>query len=104
MSPQKSELQPKLQKYKSRVVLQDIVKDDSGACAVLTERGSSASQMTAAKILDAIARLPSCDGQVADAIWAFAQVKLEDAPRLLKIPETEDTFSTTHVAKIMGKH
>ena len=45
-----AELEPKLQKYKGRVVLRgDIVKDDSGACAVFTEQGSSASKMTAAK-------------------------------------------------------
>ena len=30
----------------------DIVKDDSGAYAVFTEQGSSASQMTAAKVMD----------------------------------------------------
>ena len=48
-----AELEPKLQKYKGRVVLRgDIVKDDSGAFAVFTEQGSSASQMTAAKIMD----------------------------------------------------
>ena len=41
------------QKYKGRVVLQgDIVKDDSGSYAVFTEQGSSASQMTAAKVMD----------------------------------------------------
>ena len=28
------------------------MKDDTGACAVFTKQGSSASQMTAAKILD----------------------------------------------------
>ena len=60
------------------------VKDDSGAYAAFTEQGSSASQMNAAKIMDVIARSPSCDGQAADAISAFSQVKLEDAPRLLK--------------------
>ena len=49
-----AELEPKYQKYKGRVVLQgDIVKGDSGAYAVFTEHGSSASQMTA--------RLPDCD-------------------------------------------
>ena len=32
----------------------DIVKDDSGSYAVFTEQGSSASQMTAAKIMDII--------------------------------------------------
>ena len=39
--PQKNaELEPKLQKYKGRVVLRgDIVKDDSGAYAVFTEQG-----------------------------------------------------------------
>ena len=49
----------------------DIVKDDSGAYAVFTEQGSSASQMKAAKVMDVIARLPECDGQAADAISAF---------------------------------
>ena len=47
----KPELEAKHQKYKGRVVLRgDIVKDDSGSNAVFTEQGSSASQMTAAKI------------------------------------------------------
>ena len=64
LSSRNAELAPKLRKYKGRVVLGgDIVKDDSGACAVFTEKGSSASQMTAAKVMDAIARLPNCDGQ-----------------------------------------
>ena len=45
-----SELEPKIQKYKGRVVLRgDIVKYDSGPLAVSTEQGSSASQMKAAK-------------------------------------------------------
>ena len=48
-----AELEAKHQKYKGRVVLRgDIVKDDSGSYGVLTEQGSSASQMTAAKIMD----------------------------------------------------
>ena len=54
-----AELEAKHQKYKGRVVLRgDIVKDDSGSYAVFTEQGSSASQMTAAKIMDIISRLP----------------------------------------------
>ena len=64
----------------------DSVKDDSGAYAGFTEQGSSASQMTAAKVMDVIARLPGCDGQAADAVSAYTQVKFEDAPRLLKNP------------------
>ena len=48
-----SELEPQCQKYKGRVVLRgDIVEDDSGSYAVFTEQGSSASQMTAAKVMD----------------------------------------------------
>ena len=47
----------------------DIVKDNSGSYAVFTEQGSSASQMTAAKIMDIISRLPGCDGQAADAVY-----------------------------------
>ena len=67
----------------------DIVKSDSGAYAVFTEQSSSASHMTATKVMDVIARLPGCDGQAADAVSAYTQVKLEDAPRLLKIPKSE---------------
>ena len=57
--------------------------------AVFTEQGSSASQMTAAKIMDITHRLPSCDGQAADAVSAYTQVKMEDAHKLLKIPKSE---------------
>ena len=46
-----AELETKHQKYKGRIVFRcDIVKDDSGSYAVFTEQGSSASQMTAAKM------------------------------------------------------
>ena len=76
-----AELESKHQKYKGRVVLRgDIVKDDSGSYAVFTEQGSSASHM------DIISRLPGCDGQAADAVSAYTQVKMEDAHNLLKFP------------------
>ena len=85
-----AELETKHQKYKGRVVLRgDIVKDNSGSYAVFTEQGSSASQMTAAKIMDVISRLPGCDGQAADAVSAYTRVKMEDAHKLLKIPKSE---------------
>ena len=71
-----AELEAMYQKYKGRVVLRgDIVKDDSESYAVFTEQGSSASQMTAAKVMDIISRLPGCAGQAADAVSAFSQVK-----------------------------
>ena len=87
----KAELEGKHQKYNGRVVLRgDIAKDDSGSYAVLfTEQGSSASQMTAAKIMDIISILPGCDGQAADAVSAYTQVKIEDAHKLKKNPKSE---------------
>ena len=85
-----AELEPKHQKYKGRVVLRgDIVREDSGSYAVVTEQGSSASQMTAARVMDITSRLLGCAGQAADAVSASTQVKMEDAPKLLKIPKSE---------------
>ena len=64
-----AELEAKHQKYNGRVVLRgDIVKDDSGSYAVFSE---------------------GCAGQAADAVSAYTQVKMEDAPKLLKIPKSE---------------
>ena len=85
-----AELEAKHPKNKGRVVLRgDIVKDDSGSYAAFTEQGSSASQMTAAKVMDIISRLPGCEGQAADAVSAYIQVKMEDAHKLLQIPKSE---------------
>ena len=78
-----AELEPKLQKSQGRIGPRGgLVKDDSGAYAVFTEQGSSASQMTAAKIMDVIAKLPDCEGQATDAVSAYTQVKMEDASRI----------------------
>ena len=65
-----------------------IVKD-SGSYAVFTEQCSSALHLTAANAMDVIARLPDCDGQAADAISAYTQVKMEDAQKLLEILKSE---------------
>ena len=46
----------------------------------LTEQGASGSDMTAAKVLDAISRLPGCSGQASHAVSAFAPVEMTDAP------------------------
>ena len=67
----------------------NIVKDASGSCAVFTEQGSSASQVTAAIVMDIISRLPGCSEQAADAVSAYTKVRMEDAPTLLKIPKSE---------------
>ena len=39
--------------------------------------------------MDIISGLPGCDGQAADAVSAYTQVKMEDAHKLLKIPKSE---------------
>ena len=103
----KADLETKHQKYKGRVVLRgDIVKDDSGSDAVFTEQGSSASQMTAAKLMDIISRLPGCAGQAADVVSAKTQVKIEDAPIFFfensKIGMSRhlDSSTTTQMAKM----
>ena len=85
-----TELESKHQKYKGRIVLRcDIVKDDSGSYAVFTERGSWASQITAAKVMDIISRLPGCAGQAADAVSAYTQVRMEGTPKRLKIRKSK---------------
>ena len=45
--------------------------------------------MTAARVMDILSRLPGCAGQAADAVSACTQVKMEDDPKLLKIPKSE---------------
>ena len=45
--------------------------------------------MTAAKVMDTFSRPHGCSGQAADARTAYTQVKMEDAPTLLKIPKSE---------------
>ena len=112
-----AELEAKHQKYKGRVVLRgDIVKDNSGSYAVFTEQGyiheipfPSPSQMTAAKIMDTISRLPGCDGQAADAVSAYTQVKMEDAHKLFKnskvgVSRHLDSSTTAQMAKIMVQY
>ena len=47
------------------------MKNDSDSYAVFTEQGSSASQMTAVKVMDITSRLPGCSGQAADAVSAY---------------------------------
>ena len=97
------------QKFKGRVVLRgDIEKDDSGSYAVFTEQGSSASQMTAAKIMDIISRLPGCDGQAADAVSAYTQGNgrcsqiIENSQ--IGVSRHLDSSTTTQMAQIMVQY
>ena len=91
MSPQKRGVRTKMTKTTQGWVVHrgHIVKDDFGAYAFFTEQGSSTSPYDCCKNKDVVARLPGCDGQAADAVSAYSQVKLEDAPRLLNISKSE---------------
>ena len=64
--------------------------------------------MTAAKVMDIISRLSGCDGQAADAVSVYTEVKMEDSPTFLKIPKSNvqtfgfvyhDTNGLNHEAK-----
>ena len=65
-------------------------------------------QLTAAKVMDIISRLPGCAGQAADAMSLYTKVTMEDA----EIDENSqigmsgflDTFSTTPMAQIMVQY
>ena len=105
-----AELEAKHQKYKGRVVLRgDIVKDNSGSYAVFTEQGSSASQTTAAKIMDIISRLPGLR-------WTSSRRSISLYPsengRCSQIIENSkigvsrqlDSSTTTQMAKIMVQY
>ena len=82
-----SALEPRHQKYKGRVVLRgDMVKDDSGAYAVFTEQGSSASQNDSRK---SHGHYTHTSRMFRSSSWCsirWYSGKMEDAPTLLKIP------------------
>ena len=105
-----AELETKHQKNKGRVVLRcDIVKDDSGSYAVFTEQGSSASQMTAAKVMDIISRLPGCSGHADDAVSACTQVKNGRWSNIIENSQIGmsrhlDSSTTTQMSKIMVQY
>ena len=105
-----SELEPKYQVYKDRVVLRgDIVKDDSGSYAVFAEQGSSASQMTAAKVMDITSRLPGCAGQTADAVSAKSAGKNGRCINVIQNSKVRmsrylDTSTEAQMAKIMVQY
>ena len=105
-----AELEAKHQKYKGRVVLRgDIVKDNSGSYAVFTEQGSSASQMTAAKIMDIISRLPGCDGQSSRRSIGLYPSENGRSSQIIKnsqigVSRHLDSSTTTQMAKIMVQY
>ena len=83
------------------------MKDDSGSYAIFTEPGSSASQMTAARVMDNISRLPGCDGQAADAVSVYTQVQNERCSKIIEnfkigMSRHLDSSTTTQMGKNHG--
>ena len=65
--------------------------------------------MTAAKVMDVIARLPDCDGQAADAASVHTRSKIGGCYQIaqnspVRMSRCLDTSSTTQMAEIMGKN
>ena len=58
------------------------------ACGTCTSKAPILKSVSA-KVMDVESRLPGCAGQAADAVSAHTQVKMDDAPTLLKIPKSE---------------
>ena len=105
-----SELGPQFQKDKGQVVLRgDTVKDDSGSHAVFTDQGSSASQMTAAKVMDVITKATRmCRTSSCCSIRLYpnqnggcSQIAQNSKVRMSMYL---DTSTTTQVAKILVQH
>ena len=65
------------------------MKDDSGSNAAFPEQGSSASKDGRRRNGCRSKAPPGCAGQAAAAVPAYTQVKMEDAPGLLKLPKSE---------------
>ena len=105
-----AELETKHQKDKGRVALRgDIVKGDSGSYAVFTQQGSSASQMTAAKVMDIIYRLQGCSGQAADATSDENPGQNGRCSQIIEnskigVSRHLDSSTTTQMAKIMVQY
>ena len=75
----------------------------------LLNRARSASEMTAAKVIHVIARLPDCDGQAADAVSALHPSKIGGRSQIAQNYEVRmsrymDTSSTTQMAEILDEH
>ena len=93
-------MEPQFQKYKGRVVLRgDIVKDDSGSYAVFTEQGSSASQMTAAKMLQNYSKFQNRNVQWPRLFWVNASCVLQLLTFNVKNPSIFFNFQNRNTRK-----
>ena len=92
-----AEMQKVIKEYKGRVVFRgDTVKTEDGYLAVFSEQGTASSHMAATKFLDAMGRMPDCEGEDSDAVGAYTQVSLDK--ETLKLLVGEGVFVDTWVA------
>ena len=109
-SQKNTELEPKYQKYKGRVVLRgDSVKDDASSCAVFSEQGALASQMTATQSNGChckatwVCRTSSRRSIPLHSSKNGGRSKVAQNSRVWK-SRNMDASSTTEVVKVMVKH
>ena len=57
------------------------MKDEKACRALFAEQGASASQVAVEKIMDTISKLPDMSGEESDAVSAYTEVKMTEAPR-----------------------
>ena len=62
----------------------DIVRDDDGFLVVFSEQGTSASHVSAAKLLDAISRGQDMDGADADEVFGAGTSSTKTIDSLLR--------------------
>ena len=75
------ELEKKLQKYDGKVVLRvDTVKNDSGFTLYWRNKVLQRHTWRRQKVLDVISILRGCSGPASDAVSAYTQVEIKDAP------------------------
>ena len=67
----------------------ELTRDELCSGWTTSKTKKDTSQMAAAKFLDTISKLPEMVGETGDAISAYTQVKMTEAPRLLRIPKEE---------------
>ena len=105
-----AELEAKHQIYKRRVAPRnDIVKYDFGFYVVFPEPRSSASQMTATKVMDIMSILPRCAGEATDVVSVYTVVDKEDASKIIEnskigVSRHLDSSSTTQMARIIVRY
>ena len=79
------------------------MKENAGSYAVFAAQGSSASRMTAPKVMDVMARLPGCAEQSLHPSQNGGRSTIVENS-WVRVSRYLDTSTTTQVAKILVQH